>query len=320
MSDMVAMEAFLRDQIIIENETKLKEKLPLIVFCKSDPSPFEKTFIKIARKYNFEAVLFTYLEALYQYLINDHYYDIGHADLQRMLDAIKPSLTPDTSYGELNQAIIDICHEWSKKANIMVLLTVEDYIYYSHSEILACPIVMLNPSQVKQAVSAFKRAKKGDIHFDRVFGRKIDKKLYVKNPERMQLYHVSMTQGIKELEPRRTSKPLNDMENMAIARISATTSVDACFRAVSPRVGRWYVYQLVLTSKSQVVKPNTYLVPDADITGEYWVLTLTKVKEIAIIDCREDPDNKGHFLFDTIKSTTNEKYEKLLDGYTAIGG
>ena len=300
MTDMVAMEAFLRDQIIIENEVKLKEKLPLIVFCKSDLSPFEKTFIKIAWKYNFEAVLFTYLEALYQYLINDHYYDIGHADLQRMLDTIKPSLTPDTS--------------------IMVLLTVEDYIYYSHSEILACPIVMLNPSQVKQAVSAFKRAKKGDIHFDRVFGRKIDKKLYVKNPERMQLYHVSMTQGIKELEPRRTSKPLNDMENMAIARISATTSVDACFRAVSPRVGRWYVYQLALTSKSQVVKPNTYLVPDANITGEYWVLTPTKVKEIAIIDCREDPDNKGHFLFDTIKSTTNEKYEKLLDGYTAIGG
>ena len=62
------------------------------------------------------------------------------------------------------------------------------------------------------------------------------------------------------------------------------------------------------------------MVPDADETGEYWVLTKTKVKEIAIIDCEEDPKNKGHFLFTTVKSTTDEDYKSLLDGYTVVGG
>lgn len=42
MTDMIAMESFLRDQIIIENEEKLKSKWPLFVFCETDATLFFK--------------------------------------------------------------------------------------------------------------------------------------------------------------------------------------------------------------------------------------------------------------------------------------
>lgn len=320
MTDMIAMESFLRDQIIIENEEKLKSKWPLFVFCETDATLFFKTLSRFAKKYGFKDSIIIDFEDLSNYLMHDYDLDLNNVDLLNSFDKIKSIMTNDMTLHDLNVEIIKACTAYSKKTNELVLLFTRDYLNYSHSEVKECPMVMVNPSRVKQAFNSFKFSKRTDEHFNRAFGQKIDKKLYVKNPEHMQLFHVSMTQGIKELEPRKTNKPLNDYENMTIARISATTSVDACFRAVSPRVGRWYVYQLVLTPKSQVVKPNTFLVPDADETGEYWVLTKTKVKEIAIIDCEEDPKDKGHFLFTTIKSTTDEDYKSLLDGYTVVGG
>ncbi|MCM1213931.1 MAG: hypothetical protein NC548_05335 [Lachnospiraceae bacterium] len=321
MTDMIAMEAFLHDQIIIENEDLLKKKLPLFVFCETDATLFFKRLGRLSGKYGFKDAIAINFEELGNYLMRDSWFDLNNADLRNRFDQIKSIMHNDMTLRELNQEIIKACTEYSKKSNELILLITQDYLNYSHSEIKECPIIMLNPSRVKLTFNALRKTSKiSDVHFNRAFGNKIGKHLYVKHPERMQLFHVSMTQGIQELEPRKTNKPLNDYENMTIPRISATTSVDACFRAVSPRVGRWYIYQLQLTSKTQVVNPDTYLVPDADVTGEYWVLTPTKVKEIAVIDCKVDPDDKERFVFTTIKSATKENYENLLHGYKAVGG
>ena len=121
------------------------------------------------------------------------------------------------------------------------------------------------------------------------------------DPTKLSLYHVSPKANITTLQPKLSSKPLKGEENTT-KRISAAPSIDGCFRAVgyNLRPGestKYYIYKLILTKDSEVVKPTKDQVPDQSLGNEYWVLTPTKTKSLGYIEITVDPKT-GNYNFD----------------------
>lgn len=121
------------------------------------------------------------------------------------------------------------------------------------------------------------------------------------DPTKLSLYHVSPKADIKTLQPKLSSKPLKGEEN-ATKRISAAPSIDGCFRAVGYDLKpgesvKCYIYKLILTKDSKVVKPTKRQVPDQSLGNEYWVLTPTKTKSLGYIEITADPKT-GNYNFD----------------------
>ena len=120
----------------------------------------------------------------------------------------------------------------------------------------------------------------------KVLDNKIPTKMIVKGSDiKFPLYHVSPNKEIKELVPRVTVKPMRG-ENVRIARISCAPSIDGCFRAVGLKTDssiRYYVYRLQLDPQARVVRPTPQMVPDRNMTDEYWVLDPTPVENLGYI-------------------------------------
>ena len=121
------------------------------------------------------------------------------------------------------------------------------------------------------------------------------------DPTKLSLYHVSPKANITTLQPKLSSKPLKGEENTT-KRISAAPSIDGCFRAVGYDLkpgesAKYYIYMLILTKDSKVVKPTKDQVPDQSLGNEYWVLTPTKTKSLGYIEITADPKT-GSYSFD----------------------
>ena len=121
------------------------------------------------------------------------------------------------------------------------------------------------------------------------------------NPTKISLYHVSPKANITTLQPKLSSKPLKGEENTT-KRISAAPSIDGCFRAVGYDLkpgesAKYYIYKLLLTKDSNVVKPTKSQVPDQSLGDEYWVLTPSKTKSLGYIEITVDPKT-GNYNFD----------------------
>lgn len=121
------------------------------------------------------------------------------------------------------------------------------------------------------------------------------------DPTKLSLYHVSPKANITTLQPKLSSKPLKGEENTT-KRISAAPSIDGCFRAVGYDLkpgesAKYYIYTLILTKDSKVVKPTKDQVPDQSLGNEYWVLTPTKTKSLGYIEITADPKT-GNYDFD----------------------
>lgn len=121
------------------------------------------------------------------------------------------------------------------------------------------------------------------------------------DPTKLSLYHVSPKANINTLQPKLSSKPLKGEENTT-KRISAAPSIDGCFRAVGYDLkpgesAKYYIYKLILTKDSKVVKPTKEQVPDQSLGNEYWVLTPTKTKSLGYIEITADPKT-GDYNFD----------------------
>ena len=137
----------------------------------------------------------------------------------------------------------------------------------------------------------------------KVLDNKIPTKMIVKGSDiKFPLYHVSPNKEIKELVPRVTVKPMRG-ENVRIARISCAPSIDGCFRAVGLKTDssiRYYVYRLQLDPQARVVRPTPQLVPDRNMTDEYWVLDPTPVENLGYITVTLDK-KANRYRFDDSK-------------------
>jgi len=309
-----AEEGFFTSDVYTENLHLLKEGYPLFAFIPAnDSKKFESRFLKYQKMVNASYTFLIppifpfYCEADFGGdKVDDFIHDVAvdHPEIAKELDAFVKRFNKlkesNRDLHHLYQFLIEMCIKCFKKYKVffVIILDEELYIKYAIRCVGASPVFFGNPSTLQKFFTRLSQIPR-DIYqsnedFDRAFGRNIPKKLFIK--DHIDLYHVSKNK-LSKLEPRRTYKPLNESENMTIPRISACDNVDACFKAVNATPGLWYVYKLKLTKDSKVVKPNTYLVPDADITGEYWVLTPTEVELVTTIQCKVDPKNSLRYEF-----------------------
>lgn len=97
--------------------------------------------------------------------------------------------------------------------------------------------------------------------------------------KKLKLYHVS-PHKFTELKPQPTRTPMFG-ENVVIERCSAGSDIEMCFKAIGLKnFTVYHIYELQITDKTRIMKPNVDAVPDAKESGEHWVLDAVKVKEI----------------------------------------
>lgn len=123
---------------------------------------------------------------------------------------------------------------------------------------------------------------------------------YISKIRTQSLYHVSKNSELELLIPG-ISKKLLKGEDATTKRISAAPTIDGCFRMVGYSVkempARYYVYRLLITKDTEVVRPTKDQVPDVELGDEYWILTPTRVELIGCIDISYDSISKT-FIFD----------------------
>ena len=136
--------------------------------------------------------------------------------------------------------------------------------------------------------------------------------MYIHN-KKLSLYHISPNGSLKELTPRYSMKPIKGEDN-SIKRISATPTIDGCFRGVGYNLNpgdkpiKFYIYKLLLSDSTKVIKPTTKMVPDRDLCDEYWVLNPVKVKSLGYITISLDPKT-NKYQFDDSKVTESLSYD-----------
>ena len=219
--------------------------------------------------------------------------------------------------------LYDYLDKYSKNTNTLVVIVYDYANYYKEPQTQKHPTIVVNSSRIittaKELIGEHHSLKqineKYKAHY--YLSTKIDHKLFVKNPEKLNLFHVSIFR-LKKLTPRVTIKPM-DHENFGIARISAAPDIDSCFRGVGavgalrrdltdPIRGKdilkdsegyfyrtYYCYNLFITSGTRVVKPTKKMVPDVEESGEYWVLDPVFVKELGFIKVKTKDGNEVIF-------------------------
>lgn len=295
-----AQESLFRDQIMIEREQGLAEYMPLILFATyADHDWYEDHIRKLAKKYNRSKITYILWEGFLDMIIDGKDLTVpDNPELSALVTAA--GFTANNTMSEVVKAMIDICVKYSKQTNSFTVIQMTDFLAYSYREMPTLPVMMMNLSRMKaymkKYISPFDPKRKLiDTSFNRAFSTKIDRRLFVRWTPKLELFHVSVNLDLKELEPRVTHRPLNAQENMRIPRISCAPTVDGCFRGAQFKEEcKVRVYQLLLNKDSLIVRPDTYLVPDRDTSDEYWVLTKTKVKPIALIHCIPAEDDKGN--------------------------
>lgn len=138
----------------------------------------------------------------------------------------------------------------------------------------------------------------------------------------LSLYHVSPNGSLKELTPKYSAKPIKGEDN-SIKRISAAPTIDGCFRGVGYNLNpgdkpiKYYIYKLILTDSTKIIKPTSKIVPDRDLSDEYWVLNPVKVKSLGYITISLD-SKTNKYQFDDSKVIESLDYSSesiSLEGF-----
>jgi hypothetical protein len=307
-----AEEGFLFTEVIEENIAKLGEKKTLVVFTTDDYLPYGGINVKkYLTKYHFTRSTGIPLSQYLDFCVNGAVCPDIDPKLKDLLDDPNNVLVGDNrTSGEVLKDILYTCDRYSKNTNTLVVLYLTQSTKFSYSCMRDYPILITKVSMVKSVLTEMKKSssitireiRKSYKEFER-FSNKIPRSAFIKNMN-YNLYHISTNGEIKELVPRITNKPL-DGENIFISRISASPTVDECFKAIGlnsvvhekthSRI--YYVYRLLLTSSHHVVKPTKKLVPDVNMTNEHWVLEPVKVELLGYITVKYDVE-LDRFTFD----------------------
>jgi hypothetical protein len=144
------------------------------------------------------------------------------------------------------------------------------------------------------------------------------------------MYHLSITNGICDLEPQ-VPKRLSNGENATIRRICFSESIEGCIRSLQPssysnKFDYHYVYKTVgniephdILSNEELVRQG--LVPDAKFTGELWVLTPVKIELVSRIAITSDSVKIGKsssFRYTEYLFVGNNRVEFSEEGFTII--
>lgn len=284
-----AQESFVRDQLFIEREELLADNQPLYLFATyGDHSYYNAKLHSLQMKYHFEYCIVINWDKLIDQINDGKSITTEDPKLAKMLDDCH--FTSDTTLRVAMNKVVEISTAYSRMYNAMVVIQSNEYTLYSDKETQKYPVLMVNISRLKAYMKRYispwdPKRKLIDTNFNRAFGTKIPKKLIVKYTPKLHLYHISQNLELTELEPRLTHRPLNAQENMRIPRISCAPTVDGCFRGAQFNYNCTVkVYELLLNKDSIIVRPDRYLVPDRDLSDEYWVLTKTKVKPVVLIE------------------------------------
>lgn len=88
-------------------------------------------------------------------------------------------------------------------------------------------------------------------------------------------YHLSKTPGLQVLEPRYTKESFATKHEAKAFRVCVSSSIIGCLSAIQPDTDDEYFVYSVLVGPDTAFIPNKYvryLVPDADITKECWIM------------------------------------------------
>lgn len=296
----VATEGIWTDSVEYDNKELLSKKNPVIIFCPHSKDYYKAYFKKLIKQYKYTGGIVFKISSLLLNLANDEDIEVDTlidipgevlSDLGASLRAL--NFTNDTNIHKSCRMIMNTSMEFMKNHNILIGLYSRNVFDYTIPILRQYPSMIVNPALWKSFMIELPKDIKLTIkdvlyrnrQFDRVFGMDLDKYFKPVDATKISLYHVSKNPRITHLEPRQTVRPLNDVENTRIARISACDTVKKCIAAVNAKVepGKWHVYKLVLTPDSVVGKPDKFYVPDVSETDEYWVLTKTQVKKIDTI-------------------------------------
>lgn len=298
-----AQESLFKDQIIIEREELITKNKPLLLFTAYDDIGYYHTLLtKLGQKYNYDSIAIVFWGNLLDYISSGKGSGITDSPgLTKLL--IDADFKTSDQQRYVLDSVISIASQYSKDHNAFTVIYIDDFLVYSWRQTQSAPVLLLNMSRMKAYMNKYIKPwdsmrKIRDTNFNKAFSTKINKSLIVKWTPDLKLYHISKELNIKELEPRLTHRPLNAQENMRIPRISCAPTVDGCFRgAMYNENSIVRVYELQLNKDSLIVRPDRYLVPDRDKSDEYWVLTKTKVKPIALIQItRVDTPDGGYDL------------------------
>ena len=109
------------------------------------------------------------------------------------------------------------------------------------------------------------------------------------------LYFISTSGDLKKLNPRvpKNFFTENGFEDDKVKRVCFANSVDKCLMALSMNCTNkeFYVYQP--KNKHIVYKPSTQLVPDANVTGEHWIIEPVELICVGKIRCTGDAGRDG---------------------------
>ena len=298
-----------------ENTELLKQRKALFLLSSNPYLPYGGIDPLIyVRKYNFKSFNFVVLEEIFELLYKFKNYRESVSKISReLLNDLKtliiknerdkpPTLSVAAEY------ICNICNEYSKRTNELVILMTYEPSYYKFPVVRNQPVYITDISILKSVYTSLKDREynisniKENIENFKVLSTKIPKFEYIKN-YRGKLFHISIVPNISVLIPY-IPKYAMTKENVGIKRVCAAPAINDCFKAIglnpilktTEKKLRYYVYQLQLTKNMQIVKP-TSLVPDQKYTNEHWVLNKVPVKLIGSILASFDND-LGEIVFD----------------------
>lgn len=98
-------------------------------------------------------------------------------------------------------------------------------------------------------------------------------------------YHLSLKKITGVLRPRIPDNFLvkSGYEDSTTKRVSASTSIDGCLRAMSMDLEGKTLYVYELSTKGRVKKPSVEEVPDSKLTDEIWILDEAETKLVGSI-------------------------------------
>ncbi len=280
------------------NIDKLREKYPLLVFTEDDSSRifhyYKDIIEKLKIKYGFTGLA---IMELVGYISNrlgfKNPLELRDYFVDKKLDAFisaefagrifKNSNLFDDSNGAVS-AVLEKCHEYSKKTNIMVVVYCTLNRVYSSPAGIDCPKLIVDKT-ILNGIS--ETILKNKIHLNKFSGR--PQYISINDNKNLVLYHVSTNENLTQLTPREPRFPLRS-ENVRVKRVSTSTDIEKCLNALDVAYGlirTYYIYQLILTPNTRVVVPTPLTVPDVNRTNEHWVLDPVNVKKIGTIETKE---------------------------------
>lgn len=279
-----AQEGFLKTDYREENIMLLTQRKSLLVCTTDKLSEYGGIDPeKYVKAYGFRGV------ARVKLLANDEC-TVNNEDLY---DFIGPVITEnENNPGKIIEEIVLACDKWSKKHEMLVVCVLDTNYFYKERYARVHPVVIINTNRVKTTLEGIFKGKESlkDINqrynMQSDLSNKLKKRYILPSNRKLTLYHIS-TSKVKMLKPRITWKPM-EHENFGIPRISAAPDIDSCFRAIGTKPEqcpiRYNVYRLALKPDTRVAKPDKKLVPDVDLTGEYWVLDPVEVICIGFVN------------------------------------